>query len=271
MKKLKVFIFAILLSFVTLLSACNLYDSFLMIPDQDPDQNPANNPVVISQTEDDITISNIAPDIDVEVNLDNLTDNDNQTNSEDIQSPDDANKSDDETDKNQNADDIQNNDDNQNTDDVQNNDDNQNDKDSQNADNNQSIEDNQNNDESLSSGTDNVSISEDGTYTSKEDVALYIHTYKHLPSNFITKNEAKELGWDSSKGNLGKVAPGKSIGGDKFGNREGLLPKKSGRQYYECDIDSNGSYRNSKRIIFSNDGLIYYTEDHYESFVLLYE
>ena len=116
-----------------------------------------------------------------------------------------------------------------------------------------------------------LTVDEDGEYTSKEEVALYIHLYNHLPGNFITKSEAQDLGWDSSKGNLNKVAPGKSIGGDKFGNREGLLPKKDGRVYYECDIDYVKGSRNAKRIVFSNDGLIYYTEDHYESYELLYE
>ena len=113
-------------------------------------------------------------------------------------------------------------------------------------------------------------IDENGTYTSKDDVALYIHIYGHLPDNYITKSEAEALGWVSSKGNLSEVAPGKSIGGDKFGNREGLLTDKSGRKYYECDIDYVSGTRNAKRIIFSNDGLVYYTEDHYESFEKLY-
>ena len=112
---------------------------------------------------------------------------------------------------------------------------------------------------------------EDGHYTSKEDVALYLLLYEHLPENFITKKEAQDLGWDNRKGNLWDVAPGMSIGGDVFGNREGLLPKKKGRIYYECDIDYEGGYRNSKRIVFSNDGLIYYTEDHYETFECLSE
>ena len=115
-----------------------------------------------------------------------------------------------------------------------------------------------------------LTVSEDGEYTSKEEVALYIHLYNHLPGNYITKKEAQDLGWDSSKGNLNTVAPGKSIGGDKFGNREELLPKKSGRVYYECDIDYKKGSRNAKRIVFSNDGLIYYTEDHYETYELLY-
>ena len=117
-----------------------------------------------------------------------------------------------------------------------------------------------------------LTVDEDGEYTSKEEVALYIHLYNHLPGNYITKSEAQDLGWDSSQGkHLNKVAPGKSIGGDKFGNREGLLPKKEGRVYYECDIDYVKGSRNAKRIVFSNDGLIYYTEDHYESYELLYE
>ena len=113
-------------------------------------------------------------------------------------------------------------------------------------------------------------ISEDGTYTSKEDVAAYLHQYGHLPSNFITKKEAKKLGWVSSEGNLREVAPGMSIGGDYFGNYEGNLPEADGRDYHECDIDSDGGYRGAKRIVYSNDGLIYYTEDHYETFELLY-
>ena len=118
--------------------------------------------------------------------------------------------------------------------------------------------------------TEESLISEDGIYTSKEDVAAYLHEYGHLPSNFITKKEAKKLGWVSSEGNLDKVAPGMSIGGDYFGNYEGNLPEAKDRDYYECDIDFDGTYRNGKRIVFSNDGLIYYTEDHYETFELLY-
>jgi len=114
------------------------------------------------------------------------------------------------------------------------------------------------------------SINADGCYTDKDNVALYIHTYSHLPKNYITKKEAQSLGWVSQQGNLHKVAPGKSIGGDKFGNFEGLLPKQKGRQYYECDIDYGGGRRNAKRIVFSNDGLIYYTNDHYNSFEKLY-
>lgn len=112
-------------------------------------------------------------------------------------------------------------------------------------------------------------LAEDGTYSSKEEVAKYIHLYGHLPSNYITKKEAEQLGWTG--GSLEPYAPGKCIGGSRFGNYEGLLPKKDGRFYTECDIDTLGaSKRGAKRIVFSNDGLVYYTEDHYESFELLY-
>ena len=118
-------------------------------------------------------------------------------------------------------------------------------------------------------GSQPEALPEDGTYSSRDDVALYIHTYGHLPGNFITKKEARELGW--SGGSVEDYAPGKCIGGDHFGNYEGKLPEKEGRSYTECDIDALGSSgRGAKRIIFSNDGLIYYTDDHYASFTLLY-
>ena len=112
-------------------------------------------------------------------------------------------------------------------------------------------------------------LAPDGSFTTKEDVALYIHTYGRLPDNFITKDEARDLGWEG--GGLEDYAPGKCIGGDRFGNYEGLLPDAPGRKWTECDIDTLGkSSRGAKRIVFSNDGLVYYTDDHYESFELLY-
>lgn len=101
------------------------------------------------------------------------------------------------------------------------------------------------------------SIDKDGSYTTKEDVALYIHVYGRLPRNYITKAEAKSLGWQT-KGSLDEVAPGKSIGGDRFGNYEEMLPAVPGRSYHECDID------------YSDDGNIYYTSDHYQTFEHLY-
>jgi hypothetical protein len=112
-----------------------------------------------------------------------------------------------------------------------------------------------------------AAIDEYGSYTTKDDVALYIHTFGKLPSNFITKKEAEKLGWPG--GSLEPYAPGCCIGGDRFGNYEGILPE--GVTYTECDIDTLGAKkRGAKRIVFSNDGLIYYTDDHYETFELLY-
>lgn len=109
----------------------------------------------------------------------------------------------------------------------------------------------------------------EGSYTTKEDVSLYLYTYEKLPANFITKEEAKKLGWEG--GSLEPYAPGMCIGGDYFGNYEELLPEKDGREYHECDIDTLGKdSRGAKRIVYSNDGLIYYTEDHYASFTQLY-
>ena len=111
-----------------------------------------------------------------------------------------------------------------------------------------------------------IQVEEEGTYTDKDHVAAYLKKYGKLPSNYITKNEARKLGWNGSRSGLWDVAWGKSIGGDKFGNYEEVLPVKRGRQYYECDIDFDGWKANAKRIVYSNDGLIFYTEDHYETF-----
>ena len=113
-------------------------------------------------------------------------------------------------------------------------------------------------------------LPEDGRYDSKEEVALYLHLYGRLPDNYVTKEEAQAKGWTG-----GSVEPytgkGTALGGSRFGNYEGLLPKAKGRTYTECDIGTVGkSSRGAKRLVFSNDGLIYYTGDHYESFELLY-
>ena len=115
-----------------------------------------------------------------------------------------------------------------------------------------------------------LTVSEDGRYDSKEEVALYLHLYGHLPGNYITTAEAEALGWTG--GSVEKYAgEGAAIGGSRFGNYEGQLPDAKGRTWRECDIDTVGtSSRGAKRLVYSNDGLIYYTEDHYESFVLLY-
>mgnify|MGYP002624241166 FL=1 len=114
-----------------------------------------------------------------------------------------------------------------------------------------------------------VPVEKGKSYTDKDHVAAYIHVYKTLPPNYITKGQATKLGW-KSKGTLDKVAPGKSIGGDRFGNYEKILPEKQGRTWTECDIDYVRGNRNAKRICYSNDGLIYYSASHYRDFVRLY-
>lgn len=102
-------------------------------------------------------------------------------------------------------------------------------------------------------------------YYDVENVVLYLEAYGELPPNYITKHEARELGWQG--GSVEKYMDGAAIGGDSFGNREGLLPEAPGRHYTECDIDTDGyGSRGSRRLIFSDDGLYFYTRDHYESF-----
>lgn len=111
-----------------------------------------------------------------------------------------------------------------------------------------------------------AAIDEDGEYTAPEDVAEYLHTYGRLPGNFITKKEARALGWPG--GDLWKYAPGKSLGGDYFGNYEGLLSENV--RYLECDVNYAGGSRGAERVIYGDDGSIYYTDDHYASFTQLY-
>lgn len=107
---------------------------------------------------------------------------------------------------------------------------------------------------------------ETAAITEPQAIADYIFQHGCLPDNFITKAEAEALGWDKTTNYVGDVAPGKSIGGDRFGNYEGLLPKATGRTYYEADCYYDGAARNGHRIVYSNDGLVYYTADHYETF-----
>jgi guanyl-specific ribonuclease Sa len=106
-------------------------------------------------------------------------------------------------------------------------------------------------------------VSRDGEYDSLDDVAAYVRKFGgRLPVNYITKAQARQLGWQG--GPLEPYAPGKSIGGDHFGNYEHRLPE--GR-YRECDIGTRGRARGGKRLIFTTDGrTLYYTDDHYETF-----
>lgn len=123
----------------------------------------------------------------------------------------------------------------------------------------------------VTSLSDSLKLDELSPYYEAEEVALYIHTYGKLPVNYLTKGEANDLGWDSDQGNLWDVTDQMVIGGDRFGNREGLLPNKASRIWYECDVNYEGGFRNGERLVFSNDGLIYYTDDHYASFEKWYD
>ncbi len=110
----------------------------------------------------------------------------------------------------------------------------------------------------------NVSVVESGEYVSAPEVASYIKQFHKLPGNYITKKEAQSYGWQG--GPLKEYAPGKSIGGDVFTNRQGILPH-SEKKYIECDIDANGTSRGAKRIVYSTENYkVYYTEDHYNTF-----
>lgn len=109
-------------------------------------------------------------------------------------------------------------------------------------------------------------VVENGRYTSAEDVSAYLRRFGRLPGNYISKRKAAELGWDSELGNLWKVTDRMSVGGDVFGNYERLLPEAKGRIWRECDINYRGGFRGPERLVYSNDGLIYYTADHYRTF-----
>jgi len=106
--------------------------------------------------------------------------------------------------------------------------------------------------------------------TEPQEIVNYLAAYGELPENFITKKEARQLGWDSSYNYVGDVAPGKSIGGDRFGNYEGQLPDRKGRTWYECDAYYQGRKRGAHRVLYSSDGLYYYTDDHYNTFTQMY-
>lgn len=106
--------------------------------------------------------------------------------------------------------------------------------------------------------------------TDPQQIVNYLDRYGELPENFITKDEAIALGWDSRYNYVGEVAPGMSIGGDRFGNYERRLPEKKGRKWYECDANYRGKKRGAQRVLFSSDGLYFYTDDHYQTFTQLY-
>ena len=116
------------------------------------------------------------------------------------------------------------------------------------------------------SNKNNDSSNQIDELTNDEIVVKYLKEHGELPEYYITKSEAKSLGWVPSKGNLCEVAPGRAIGGDIWTNRQKSLPTKSGRKYFEADLNYNCGNRNADRVVFSNDGLVFVTFDHYRSF-----
>ena len=114
------------------------------------------------------------------------------------------------------------------------------------------------------SNKNNNSSNQIDELTNDEIVVKYLKEHGELPDYYITKSEAKSLGWVPSKGNLCEVAPGKAIGGDKFSNREKQLPK--GEQYYEADVNYNCGNRGADRIVFTKNGEVWLTKNHYKSF-----
>ncbi len=111
---------------------------------------------------------------------------------------------------------------------------------------------------------------EAGAITAPQAVADYIFEHGTLPDHYLTKSEARALGWDSSKNYVSDVAPGYAIGGDRFGNYEGLLPDADGRTWYEADVNYTSGSRGAERILYSSDGLVYYTNDHYQTFTQMF-
>ena len=94
----------------------------------------------------------------------------------------------------------------------------------------------------------------------------YLKERNTLPAYYLTKKEATAKGWIPSKGNLAVALPDMMIGGDIFTNAERQLPRAPGRVWREADFEYTNGTRNAKRILYSNDGLIFVTYDHYKTF-----
>ncbi|AHM71869.2 ribonuclease [Yersinia hibernica] len=103
--------------------------------------------------------------------------------------------------------------------------------------------------------------------TQHPQVVKYLQDHHRLPDFYITKQQAREKGWNPKEGNLCQVLPGKAIGGDRFSNRERQLPEAKGRNWREADVNYRCGHRGTDRLLYSNDGLIYLTQDHYKHFI----
>ena len=104
------------------------------------------------------------------------------------------------------------------------------------------------------------------TLKSNDGADWWLKNNKHLPSYYISKQDARNLGWKPQLGNLSQVAPEKMIFKGLYRNSNGHLPVKTGRIWYEADINYTDGFRGTGRILFSNDGLIFVTYDHYMTF-----
>ncbi|HFI5336330.1 TPA: ribonuclease [Serratia liquefaciens] len=103
--------------------------------------------------------------------------------------------------------------------------------------------------------------------TQQKRVVSYLQQHQRLPDYYITKKQAREQGWDARNGNMCSVLPGKAIGGDRFSNREGQLPAARSRVWREADINYQCGRRGADRLLYSSDGLIFVTRDHYKNFI----
>ncbi|KGT88816.1 ribonuclease [Erwinia typographi] len=118
--------------------------------------------------------------------------------------------------------------------------------------------------------TSSTAANDISSLTQLQRVASYLHQHQRLPAWYLTKSEARRQGWEPGKGNLCQILPGRAIGGDRFSNREKVLPEKQGRRWFEADVNYDCGRRGSDRMLYSSDGLIYVTSDHYRNVKQVY-
>ncbi len=110
-------------------------------------------------------------------------------------------------------------------------------------------------------------VYEDGFYYNKNDVSAYIYKFKRLPDNFVVKDDRGEVPSEDANKYM--------VGGDEFLNREQLIDNPNNYKMVECDVYSDGYTllnRGSERLVFfANAERVFYTADHYGSFVLMTE
>ena len=111
--------------------------------------------------------------------------------------------------------------------------------------------------ESIKAGTATINKTDGADWTLKQE--------EELPDYYITIEDIYNLGWEKGMNPI-DYAPGKMITGGIYQNRNGHLPQKDERTWHEADINYRQGKRNSQRIVWSNDGLIFVTYDHYETF-----